>query len=628
MRGDSDIPLVSDGGRLNADRHLERVGSRLGGWRDRIATAALIVFAAQSVVRVVFLFPPTWRALSLHLSTLALIVSAAALLLAVPRPSLSARLATAILLAIFNAVLWWSDILAVASRIYGTGPYSIPLLVNMVCAGSLDMACASRYPLAFSTGIGIFLVSALLFWFIHGALRARVQWLLGLAAHVLPRRRWMQPVPAMAAFCLLYPLAHLGRWDAWVRFEPVHGLFFQPFLAGPAELLSPARPPAAIAATPGVRPRPLVLIIVDSLRDDEVVLSGEAPTLTPFLRSLALEGRLKRYDSAFSACAYSYCGIMAVLGSAGWAQLQSGRPTTLADVLAVNRIPSYYLLSGVHRRFYNYRELYGANVAYLADEDSFGGAPRDDYALLSALERLHIANPRKAFLFIHLMSVHAAGRRHPRIEQRLAMAKPRWPLIDGNSVNERYVRNHDLGVAQADDVIRRIFGELRRRGMLESALVVISADHGERLELAGAMGHGGEPDVAVSRVPLLIYDAQAPRYAERPVASVLDIAPTMLHAIGAPAPGEWAGVPLQSATPRPAVPVDSRLSFGMAAHSPEGVILYTCAWRSGLEAVTDGRTGSALSGEKRRRALHFARRLYAALPQRREPSSCPRTDPH
>lgn len=613
---------------MNADRRLERAGPRLGGWRDRIATAAVIVFVAQSVFRVVFLLPPTWRPLSLHLSTLALVVSMAALLLTVPRPSRSARLSTAILLAMFNAVLWSSDILAVASKIYGTGPYSIPLLVNMVCAGSLDLACASRYPLAFLTGIAIFLVSALLFWFIYGALRARVQWLLGLTSHVLPRRRWIQPVPAMAAFCLIYALAHLGRWEAWVRFEPVHVLFFQPFLAGPVELLSPARQQAAIEATPGVRPRPLVLIVVDSLRDDKVVLTGETATLTPFLRSLAMEGRLKRYDSAFSACVYSYCGIMAVLGSAGWAQLQSGRPTTLADVLAANRIPSYYLLSGVHRRFYNYRELYGPNVAYLADEDSFGGAPRDDYPLLSALQRLRIANPRRAFLFIHLMSVHAAGRRHLQIQRRLATAKPRRPPIDGNSVNERYARNYDLGVAQADDVIRRIFGELRRRGMLESALVVITSDHGERLESAGAMGHGGEPDAAVSRVPLLIYDARAPFYGERPVASVLDIAPTMLHAIGAPAPDEWAGVPLQLAAPRPAVPVDSRLSFGMAAQSPEGLILYTCAWRSGLEAVTDGRTGSALSGEARRRALRLARRLYATLPRRREPNSCPRTDPH
>lgn len=611
---------------MNADRPLERVGSRLGEWRGRLATAAVILFVAQSIFRVAFLFPLAWRPVSLHLSTLALIVSLAALLLTVPRPGRSARLAAAILLAMFNTVLWWSDILAVASKLYGTGPYSILLLVNMVCAGSLDVDCASRYPLAFSTGIGIFLVSALLFWWIYGALRARVEGLLSLAAHILPRRRWMQPAPAMAAFCLVYALAHLGRWEAWVRFEPVHALFFQPFLAGPVELLSSARPQAAIEATPGVRPRPLVLIMVDSLRDDKVVLAGESPTLTPFLRSLAMEGRLKRYDSAFSACAYSYCGIMAVLGSAGWAQLQSGRPTTLADVLAANRIPSYYLLSGVHRRFYNFRELYGANVTHFADEDAFGGAPRDDYPLLSALERLH--NPRHGFLFIHLMSVHASGRRHPRIEQQVAAARPRWPLVDGNSANERFVRNYDLGVAQADDVIRRIFGELRRRGMLESALVVITADHGERLELAGAIGHGGEPDVALSRVPLLVYDSQAQPYVERPVASVLDIAPTMLHAIGAPAPDEWAGVPLQLATPRHAVPVDSRLSFGMAALSPQGLILYTCEWRSGLEAVTDGRTGSALSGEARRRALHFARRLYTTLPQRREPNSCPRIGPH
>src|SRR5581483_8825839 len=107
-------------------------------------------------------------------------------------------------------------------------------------------------------------------------------------------------------------------------------------------------------------------------------------------------------------------------------------------------------------------------------------------------------------------------------------------------------RNHyHNGVLQADAVIEQIFALLRRKGLLDDAIVVISADHGELLGEQGRLGHARFPPIgALVGIPLLIYDSDGHRYPARPVASQVDIAPTLLHRIGAPIPATWGGEPL------------------------------------------------------------------------------------
>jgi len=113
-----------------------------------------------------------------------------------------------------------------------------------------------------------------------------------------------------------------------------------------------------------------------------------------------------------------------------------------------------------------------------------------------------------------------------------------------------YANKYYDGILQADALIERIFQILGAKRLLEDAVIAITADHRELLGESGQVGHGGQPVDPVVRVPLLIYDSDRFAYPARPLACVIDIAPTLLDRIGAHIPEHWSGIPLSRATPR------------------------------------------------------------------------------
>ena len=165
-------------------------------------------------------------------------------------------------------------------------------------------------------------------------------------------------------------------------------------------------------------------------------------------------------------------------------------------------------------------------------------------------------------MFIHLMSVHEAGLRHEEFRKWQPSVVPIASalLAESTPTNEygvAYRNNYNNGILQADAMVRKIFKELKNQGILDKALVIISADHGEYLGEFNRFHHGQEPYEPVSRIPLLVYDPLNPKYPDRKLTSQVDIAPTFLHAIGANIPAGWQGVPLQVKTARSSVSIAS-----------------------------------------------------------------------
>lgn len=116
-----------------------------------------------------------------------------------------------------------------------------------------------------------------------------------------------------------------------------------------------------------------------------------------------------------------------------------------------------------------------------------------------------------------------------------------------------YIERYHAGLREADRVIEQVFARLDAAGILEDALVIITSDHGEHLGEGGLTGHGKPPVYPLTNVPLLVYGEGAEDWPARHPASVVDVAPTFLHAIGAPTPVQWDGVALQLPTQRCAV---------------------------------------------------------------------------
>lgn len=92
-----------------------------------------------------------------------------------------------------------------------------------------------------------------------------------------------------------------------------------------------------------------------------------------------------------------------------------------------------------------------------------------------------------------------------------------------------------------DDQIARLFDELTTRGALDDTLVVMFADHGEQFFEAGHLGHGATLQAQEVPVPALFWSHDiVPADVTLPT-SHLDLAPTMLSAMGFAVPEEMTG---------------------------------------------------------------------------------------
>jgi arylsulfatase A-like enzyme len=91
---------------------------------------------------------------------------------------------------------------------------------------------------------------------------------------------------------------------------------------------------------------------------------------------------------------------------------------------------------------------------------------------------------------------------------------------------------YDAEVASLDGELRKTFAALKRQGLLDDAIVVFTADHGEEFHEHGHFGHGQALFEEGVRVPLIFVGPgiAAGRVDEN--VSLVDVAPTLLDLLG------------------------------------------------------------------------------------------------
>ncbi|HJL19150.1 MAG TPA: sulfatase [Sandaracinaceae bacterium LLY-WYZ-13_1] len=101
---------------------------------------------------------------------------------------------------------------------------------------------------------------------------------------------------------------------------------------------------------------------------------------------------------------------------------------------------------------------------------------------------------------------------------------------------------YDAEVSYQDTQLAALLAGLERRGLAEDTMVVVTADHGEELFDHGSVGHGHSLYEELIHVPLAIRvpGLDAPRRVEGAV-GLVDVAPTILDALGEPIPDELSG---------------------------------------------------------------------------------------
>lgn len=287
---------------------------------------------------------------------------------------------------------------------------------------------------------------------------------------------------------------------------------------------------AAVAAALWPRPHGperIVLLVVDTLRRDHLSCYGSSNP-TPHIDALAARGQLFRAATAsFHQTSMSmtslftgrtpsiestdpsqplvwngstWCGL-ARFAEPGDECIPASVPT-LAEALSeagyetLGIASNYFLFepSGFSRGFDDWTEV-GVRPAGDVDLDAARASrawPHVHRAALAALERRH---SDRFFLYVHYMDVHDYPHRFGALGRSVAATRA----------------SYAESVAAVDEAIGRLLGRLEEENLLEGAVVLLTADHGERLGERHAgnggrhFGHFGNPSYQeMLRVPLIV----------------------------------------------------------------------------------------------------------------------------
>ncbi len=329
--------------------------------------------------------------------------------------------------------------------------------------------------------------------------------------------------------------------------------------------------PLAGCRTPPAR---LVLLVsVDTLRADRLGAYGSTLGLTPRLDRFASEGVV--FETTYAAASFTLPSLGALLtsrypeeiGIAGNSTVLAAGAPVLAGALG-NRgfrtaaVVSNYVLrpaSGFGAGFETYDATFPQREALRPVPERT--APETTAAALRALDALRATGGDRLFLWVHYQDPHGpyappdalrsraleTESKAPDAARVLPVSKtqsgdgaiPRYQYFDGHADPAFYRAGYDGEVAYVDDAIGRLFDGVATRGLLEKAVVVFTADHGEGLgEDDYWFSHGERLGDPLVRVPLVIHAPGIAAGRRGDTASLLDVAPTIAARIGvALAPG-------------------------------------------------------------------------------------------
>lgn len=279
---------------------------------------------------------------------------------------------------------------------------------------------------------------------------------------------------------------------------------------------------------------PVILVSIDTLRADRLPAYGYRKVRTPNLDAFAAQSVL--FERAYAHAPQTLPAHASILSGAlpfehgvrdnvGFT-LKPGH-WSLQSALRARGWPtggfvSAYVLraqTGLAEGF----DTYDSELPAASGELSVGQVQRPGEATAAAADAwLSQRNPDAPFfLFLHLYEPH----------------KPYAPPARFASYEP-----YDGEVAYVDEIVGRFFDRLRALRLYDRATIVLLSDHGEGLGDHGEQEHGLFLYQETIRVPLMIKLAgqQSARRVATPVQQI-DLAPTILDLIGAPAPPSTRG---------------------------------------------------------------------------------------
>ena len=293
----------------------------------------------------------------------------------------------------------------------------------------------------------------------------------------------------------------------------------------------------------------LVLIVLESVRGDALGKEVAGRPVTPVLNALAREGSVAR--QAYSHVGFTTASLKSLFSGA--LDPAAGGPSLFRDMKANGyRIGVY---SGQPESFGDISAVVGmkenadifVDAETLKDERAFGFAAKgsllvDGRKLLREFDKdfgTPAAWSRPNFLYLNFQEAHFPYH-HPDMPRLL----PGEPIPRGEIgvENREWVEaTYWNAVAYGDWLVGQVVERLKRQGVWEDTLLVVTADHGESLFDDAFLGHGHVINRQQTHIPLVLSAPEVP--VEGPV-GLADYRALILRALGGDVAGRASGGPV------------------------------------------------------------------------------------
>jgi len=262
-------------------------------------------------------------------------------------------------------------------------------------------------------------------------------------------------------------------------------------------------------------PQPnIYLLTIDALRPDHLGIYGYDRPTSPKLDAFAARGVV--FEQAITQASYTVPSVASLLtGNLPLFHGEKHSPVpfrddnlTLAELLtSVGYDTAAFVDNGILNGMTGWDQGFAEYVCLDADE------AQDLYKLVvSWMDR---PRDRPFFLWTHFLDPHAPYKGRDAYRELFASPTDTRDWIKGDEVdndairwNQQQTRNalnlYDGEIRYLDDYLGKIFSRLEKSGLLETTVVIVTADHGESFMEHGHKSHGFDTYEENIRVPLIV----------------------------------------------------------------------------------------------------------------------------
>lgn len=266
----------------------------------------------------------------------------------------------------------------------------------------------------------------------------------------------------------------------------------------------------------------IVLVTIDSLRQDYLGCYGYKKNISPNIDRLAQEGVL--FEQAIAQGSWTIPSLLSIVTAT--------YPSTHGVNFFDQTLPSSgFIMPQVLKNE-------GFSTSFISDHGCLAkfnlgfdyfhdGLPDASEVTKEALRFIEKNRPNKLFLWLHYMDTHDDPLGVPDKKHFIKNISKKEIL--------KFTNRYEQAIASVDSQVGALYAKIKEAGLLKNTLFIITADHGQEMcEHGICFNHGGFLWDAVIRVPLIMFNNDLLPENKRISGQVqhIDILPTLCDILG------------------------------------------------------------------------------------------------